>query len=162
MRPCRKNNEHKNTMNWTTIRSKTLQFITGLGAFVAALGTLPVDSADLPMPENWRPYIISVGFIAMTVGQWLPLLGDLIDDGIKNDSFKLLIGLLCLSTISCSEFPVTGTIYFRDQSSGAKGGLTFTPNQPPQASVLYPVYDADNNQIGLVDIVAEIPVTPEK
>lgn len=31
-------------------------------ALMAALGTLPVASADLPLPPSWRPYIIAVGF----------------------------------------------------------------------------------------------------
>lgn len=75
-------------MNWKTIRAKTLQFITGLGGLLAALGTLPVDSANLPMPPEWRPYIISVGFFAMSIKQWLPLIGDLLDDGIRNNSFE--------------------------------------------------------------------------
>lgn len=41
---------------------KIVDSLTGLCALLAALGTLPTDSANLPMPENWRPYIISVGF----------------------------------------------------------------------------------------------------
>ena len=75
-------------MNWKTIRTKSLQVITGLGTVAAGLGALPIDSASLPMPPEWRPYIISVGFFAMTVKQWIPLLGDFVDDGKRNNSYK--------------------------------------------------------------------------
>ena len=60
-------------------KKQVLQIITGLGGLLAALGTLPVDSASLPMPENWRPYVISVGFFAVTARQWLGFIADLID-----------------------------------------------------------------------------------
>lgn len=62
-------------------KKRFLQIVTGLGGLLAALGTLPVDSADLPMPPEWRPYLISVGFFAVTFRNWLQFAADLFDNG---------------------------------------------------------------------------------
>lgn len=40
---------------------------TALAAFAAGLGTLPIDSADLPLPPEWRPYLMGVAFIAASI-----------------------------------------------------------------------------------------------
>jgi len=62
-------------------KKQILQIITGFGGLLAALGTLPVDSANLPLPPEWRPYLISVGFFALTARSWLQFAADLIDNG---------------------------------------------------------------------------------
>jgi len=70
-------------------KKQILQIITGLGGLLAALGTLPVDSASLPFPAEWRPYIISVGFFALAARQWLQFAADLLDDGKVNKSVNI-------------------------------------------------------------------------
>jgi len=70
-------------------KKQILQIITGLGGLLAALGTLPVDSASLPFPAEWRPYIISVGFFALAARQWLQFAADLLDDGKVNKSVDI-------------------------------------------------------------------------
>jgi hypothetical protein len=40
---------------------------TALAAFAAGLGTLPIDSASLPLPPEWRPYLMGTAFIAASV-----------------------------------------------------------------------------------------------
>jgi len=70
-------------------KKQILQIITGLGGLLAALGTLPVDSASLPFPAEWRPYIISVGFFALAARQWLQFIADLLDDGKVNKSVNI-------------------------------------------------------------------------
>lgn len=70
-------------------KKQILQIITGLGGLLAALGTLPVDSAQLPFPAEWRPYIISVGFFALAARQWLQFAADLLDDGKVNKSVNI-------------------------------------------------------------------------
>lgn len=67
-------------------KKQWLQIITGLGGLLATLGTLPVDSAQLPFPAEWRPYIISIGFAAITIRNWLGIIADIMDDGILNKS----------------------------------------------------------------------------
>jgi hypothetical protein len=39
--------------------------LTALSLIGAGLGTLPIPSADLPMPPEWRPYIMSAGFFGL-------------------------------------------------------------------------------------------------
>jgi hypothetical protein len=47
---------------------KTLTIISSsLAALMGGLATLPVDSDHLPMPPEWRPYLVSVAFIAAGV-----------------------------------------------------------------------------------------------
>lgn len=70
-------------------KKQILQIITGFGGLLAALGTLPVDSASLPFPAEWRPYIISVGFFALAARQWLQFAADLFDDGKLNKSVNI-------------------------------------------------------------------------
>lgn len=70
-------------------KKQILQIITGFGGLLAALGTLPVDSASLPFPAEWRPYIISVGFFALAARQWLQFAADLLDDGKVNKSVNI-------------------------------------------------------------------------
>lgn len=51
--------------------SKTLKVLTilssSLAALMGGLATLPVSSDLLPMPEAWRPYLVSVAFIAAAI-----------------------------------------------------------------------------------------------
>jgi hypothetical protein len=68
-------------------KKQILQLITGMGGLLAGLGTLPVDSASLPFPSEWRPYVISVGFFALTARHWLQFIADLIDNGSVDNSF---------------------------------------------------------------------------
>lgn len=37
---------------------------SSLAALMGGLATLPVGSEHLPMPPEWRPYLVSVAFIA--------------------------------------------------------------------------------------------------
>ena len=47
---------------------KALTIISSsLAALMGGLATLPVDSEHLPMPAEWRPYLVSVAFIAAGV-----------------------------------------------------------------------------------------------
>jgi hypothetical protein len=51
--------------------SKAIKILTivssSLAALLGGLATLPIPSSDLPMPESWRPYLVSVAFIAAGV-----------------------------------------------------------------------------------------------
>jgi hypothetical protein len=40
---------------------------SSLAALMGGLATLPIASSDLPMPPEWRPYLVSVAFIAAGV-----------------------------------------------------------------------------------------------
>ena len=59
----------------------------------------------------------------------------------------------CLFLPSCSgEYPLTGSISYRDPETGAKGGLVFEPGKAPRASVRIPVYDEFGNIIGVGEL----------
>lgn len=63
----------------------------------------------------------------------------------------LPLALFCLAAAcllpSCTGYPLTGSIAYRDPQSGAKGGLVFTPGAPPRASVRVPVYDPQTGEL---------------
>lgn len=67
---------------------------------------------------------------------------------------------IALGLASCgTEYPLTGSLTYRDPESGAKAGLVFTPGAPPKASVKVPVYDPETGElVGMADLQAEIPV----
>lgn len=48
-----------------------IRFTTNLSAALAALagglGTLPIDSANLPMPPEWRPYLQGTALLALSI-----------------------------------------------------------------------------------------------
>lgn len=47
---------------------KVLTIISSsLAAMMGGLATLPVSSDMLPMPESWRPYLVSIAFLAASV-----------------------------------------------------------------------------------------------
>lgn len=52
-----------------------------------------------------------------------------------------------------TEFPVTGSLAYRDPRSGAKGGLVFSPGLPVQGRVQMPIYDPQTGAVlGAVDL----------
>lgn len=69
------------------------------------------------------------------------------------------------SCTGSGEYPLTGSLYLRDPSSGAKAGLTFAPGMTPQASIKVPVYDQTTGDlIGMADLstTPQAVVVPEK
>lgn len=40
---------------------------TSLAALAGGLGTLPIDSAHLPMPPEWRPYLQGTALLAIAI-----------------------------------------------------------------------------------------------
>ena len=53
---------------------KTIQILriftivsSSLTALAAGLALLPVASAELPMPPEWRPYLAGIGMIAVAI-----------------------------------------------------------------------------------------------
>jgi hypothetical protein len=67
-----------------------------------------------------------------------------------------ILGLSALLLPSCgTEYPLQGTISYRDARSGAKAGLVFAPGEPVRGNVKVPVYDqATGEVIGQVDLAS--------
>ena len=72
---------------------------------------------------------------------------------------KTLAALLTIALASCAEYPLTGTISYRDPDSGAKGGLVFRPGERPAARVRVPYYGSSGELLGMLD--AEISRKPQ-
>jgi hypothetical protein len=51
---------------FTVVRALT-NTSTALAALAGGLGTLPIDSANLPLPPDWRPYLQGVALIAIAI-----------------------------------------------------------------------------------------------
>lgn len=45
--------------------NNVINALTAVSLIGAGLGTLPIPSAELPMPPEWRPYIMSAGFFGL-------------------------------------------------------------------------------------------------
>jgi hypothetical protein len=109
---------------------------TSLAALAAGLGTLPIDSASLPMPPSWRPYLMGVAFSrqpsALSSCQCWRMSLSL--SRTKNNTMKTLAHLLAAFGItyvltSCEAgTPLTVSAFYRT-SDGSKSGLstTFVP-----------------------------------
>ncbi len=72
-------------------------------------------------------------------------------------SIRLILPALtaCLLPSCGGEYPLTGSISYRDAESGAKAGLVFAPGEPVRGSVKLPVYNPETGQvIGQVDLVS--------
>lgn len=78
--------------------------------------------------------------------------------GLSNSAANLLVlaitGLAAFSLLtSCADYRVTGSAYYRDADSGAKGGMRFLPGAPPLPFFRVPI--ETENGSGLVEIRAE-------
>jgi hypothetical protein len=51
-----------------------------------------------------------------------------------------------LSSCTNADFPVTGSVFYRDPKTGAKAGLAFVPGERPNAYVRVPVYDPETGE----------------
>ena len=90
-------------------RELLLFALSGLGTILAGLGTLPVDSADLPLPPEWRPYIISIGFFAVTLERWLKVVQGIVNRWLSvMPAFLLFAGMLSLNSCAVINSGITG------------------------------------------------------
>jgi hypothetical protein len=69
------------------------------------------------------------------------------DDGSGSGMVPML-GLLCMAVgllgglPSCSmEYPITGTLSYRDPQTGAKAGLSYSSQDKLRGSLAVPIYD---------------------
>jgi hypothetical protein len=78
--------------------------------------------------------------------------------GILPLGMLLAVGLGFLALPSCStEYPLTGSILYRDPGTGAKGGLVFVPGEKPTGFLRMPILDPDTGeQIGMAEISAPV------
>lgn len=153
-----------------------LSGLAGLGTYLVSLGMLNEGSAAQvndaggalidPLAGLLAAIAIAVSReLMIQLGKRFPIFSKFSDgednDGVSRPSggsggivplgLILFIGVLFLP--SCSgEYPLTGSITFRDPNTGAKGGLVFEPGSSPRASVRVPVYDEEGNLIGVGEL----------
>ena len=53
----------------------------------------------------------------------------------------------CLLLPSCTNYPVEGSVMYRDPESGAKGGLVFVPGEKPKGFLSVPIYDPETGAV---------------
>ena len=59
------------------------------------------------------------------------------------------------SCVPGQEYPLSGTVSYRDPRTGAKGGLVFVPGQPVGGRVQLPIYDPQTGAVlGAVDLAS--------
>lgn len=166
-------------MNTSSIASIIRHWITAgvgvLSLWIIAFLVLSVDEAKqltAAFEILIEPLVVILGLIAVALSRLvIAWLGNIFRRGAGEigDRTSGIAPLLWIGTAaallgglpSCSfgEYPLTGTISYRDPNSGAKGGLTFSPGVAPRATLKVPIYDPQSGEmIGLADLQAELPV----
>ena len=158
-----------------------LTFLAGIGGLLAAQGVIDAEAAaaiDKAGADLIEPIAVFAGAICagltrqamFLLGKKFPFLSAGNSEGGVSGSgggsggipplaLMLAAGLFCIAALpSCSgEYPLSGSIVYRDPGSGAKGGLSFTPGQKPTAYVRVPIIDPDTGeQLGFAEL--EVPV----
>lgn len=58
-----------------------------------------------------------------------------------------------LPSCSLSDYPITGSLSYRDPNTGAKAGLSYAPDRMVSGGVTVPIYDAETGELlGVTDI----------
>lgn len=109
-----------------------------------------------------EPLVILSGFVAVILARLaMPFLNNLFrraagenaDPGLRLVPWLVGIGLgtAVVGTLpSCSpssEYPLTGSVSYRDISTGSKAGLSFSPGHTPQGNFSMPVRDAATGEV---------------
>ena len=143
-----------------------------LGAFLGSHGL--IDQADVAQTNadaaQAAPLIASIAaailsrMLISAVAKYAPRLLSLLGEsssgtGVSIWAMGAAVGA-CALLPSCganTSIPFTGSIYYRDTKSGAKGGLEFQDGQRPQAFLRVPIFKPDTGEkIGEADVA--IPV----
>lgn len=169
-------------MNLATHFRHLLTFLAGLGAILFAHHLIDpgaVDAVNKAGSQLIEPLVVVLGAVAVVIvrvllawaGKRFPGLaakiGNQASGGMSGGVPLWIIataGLMgfCLPSCAPNDYPITGSLYYRDSNSGAKGGLTFSPGRAPVASVRVPIYDPQTGELkGLAELSAPL-VKPAK
>ena len=157
-----------------TLATLTRHIVTYLIGLLAAWLAIYLTGADLESATKAanaliEPLVIVAGFVAVILARLaMPVLNKIFRRGAGEYSsggsggmlpLALWLGLsmAVVGTLpSCApgtEYPVTGSLAYRDPRSGAKGGLVFAPGLPVQGRVQMPIYDPQTGAVlGAVDL----------
>ena len=157
-----------------TLATLARHIITYLVGMLIAWLTIYLTGADLESATKAanaliEPLVIVAGFVAVIVARLaMPVLNKIFrpeaeeKSGGVSGGMALLVLWLGLSMAvvgtlpSCvpgQEYPLSGTVSYRDPRTGAKGGLVFVPGQPVGGRVQLPIYDPQTGAVlGAVDL----------
>lgn len=160
----------------TTLFAKGLKYVFGLAiAGLIGHGLLTADDAVKLDAESITAITVISGFLGTVLAAIAQAVLYKISPGMEEtkdsgggSNLPLAIlgfataGLMGFSLPSCmpKDYPVTGSIYYRDSESGAKAGLTFAPGKPPTATLRVPIYDPETGELtGMADL--SVPIAAE-
>jgi hypothetical protein len=88
------------------------------------------------------------------------------DNKFKPNNLGLWILFFAMSFLvlpSCQNYPITGKLSYIDSTTGAKGGIVFTPDKKPSGFLKVPIYDPETgNLTGYTELQVPIETTPSK
>ena len=138
------------------MNKRLLGFLAGLAALGSALGILDLSGFTSIFPAGWAKWIALIPPLGAAIVHFALAWGDYLDDGVKNDSFKvqlnpvtillaLIITLGALVSCSCTQnggplIPVR--LSLDDPESGlsatysAKGGIGLTYTAPARGRII--------------------------
>ena len=129
--------------------------LAGLGGFLLAHGA--IETADA---ANVNAAGATLGeALAVIVAALVARLVVFISGKIVSGSASSIVVCLCLGTLAgaglsaCSDYPITGTLSYRDPNTGAKAGLSYSPATRIKGGITVPIYDAQTGELlGVTDV----------
>lgn len=141
-------------------KAKILSAFTAVLAVIAMLSAADFSGILALFPGEHSGTIALISGTLATLGTVIRAIGDLIDDGVVNNSFKIhplaCLGALVLAVAalaSCAELRGVRISGFYQDASGAKAGLS-THDGEVSGRVLVPIRDASGRQVGWGELSA--------
>jgi len=151
----------------TSLLRHSLTALAGLGTLLAARGCVAAEDAEAVNSAGATLIeVVAVVLAAILARLLISLLGKEKNAKIGNGSggtqlyglggclLFLSVGAGSLLSSSCAEYPLGGTLTYRDPESGAKGGLVFAEGEKPKGFVTVPIYDPETGkEIGRAELI---------
>lgn len=81
----------------TPFRVQALRVLSMIGLLAASIGTADMTGIITLLPEEWGPWLISAGLFAASIKQGVLWIGDLLDNGKQDGSFKIGLWLMLVA-----------------------------------------------------------------
>lgn len=73
----------------TKTRTQLLRVLSMAGSFLASVAAADMTGIASLIPNEWNGWLLAVGLMAASLKQFIMIVGDIIDDGKRNKSFKV-------------------------------------------------------------------------
>lgn len=139
-----------------------LTYLAGIGGFLFQHGLIDasgVDAANKAGEQLIDPLAIITGLMAVVamraaialLGKIFPSIAEKASGGMSGGALLFVVcgtaAALMGCLPSCSDYPVTATLSYRDPNSGAKAGLTYSPAKKLRGKLKVPVYDPQTGEL---------------